>query len=122
MNINFETAKARRAIQKDGSIFTFAKRTLNAFGESDISTTAKVIAKGLFHIESVYVSVVSSTGTRSQRKPTPMIMFLHSDLQDKNTLGIDDEVEYNGKKYKVTGISNPGELNITLDVSLEVVQ
>lgn len=112
----FELNKATRAVKTLGVEYTFFRNKPNVFKESaGVIEVAKIL--GVFHQYANHVYATVQTSATVQTKPTPNIFTLYEGAQDI-TQG--DYVIINGKKYIVTGVINPNDWNICLDISLEV--
>lgn len=121
MKTSFEENKLKRLINTQGQFFVFKRYGENDFGEYDPDTPiAEIEVKGVYHETTSYVSVTESTATRSQTKPVPMVLTLWKSIEN-NPVKLDDKVEYNGKEYRVTGVTNIQERNYGADISLEVI-
>lgn len=115
----FQRNKVARNINLRGSEYTFKRYGINKFKEkSELIKTISI--KGLFHNTVSYVSIIQGEATRKQKKFTPTILMLYDDFE-MDPLNIDDEVEFMGQKYKVTGWVNIEEGNYAIDISLEVI-
>lgn len=113
----FEEYKIRKNIDVYGINFSFNRDILNDFKEptGEVKTTQ---VKGIYHTSSSHITVVGSEDSSIQTKDSPAILILYNPEID---IKQNDWVEYNGKKYIVTGVNNWYEWNIALDISLEVV-
>lgn len=116
----FQKAKLRRVLTVQGKLYTFKRYQLNQFKEKTTQATEVSTLKGLFHNVTSYISVQEGEATRKQRKFTPTIMTLYDDFILSPVL-MGDEVEFEGKRYTVTGTENVEEGNYAVDISLEVV-
>ena len=118
VNTKFEAYKLRRELKRSGKEYEFKRAKLNKFKEPTGESEFAVKLFGLYHELNSYV--VASTGdtTRTRTKKTPMILCLY---EDAATLKVDDFVEINSKKMKVTGIVNIQEWSVIADISLEVI-
>lgn len=116
----FQKAKLRRVLTVQGKLYTFKRYQLNQFKEKTTQATEFSTLKGLFHNVTSYISVQEGDATRKQRKFTPTIMALYDDFI-VTPIVMGDEVEFEGKKYIVTGVENVEEGNYAVDISLEVI-
>lgn len=121
MNIHFEREKVKRNILAHGCEFTFVRPVKNNFGEYTGETTSVVTLNGLFHQSRGYIS--QSTGMEDGKvirsKPQPMILVLFDEYSD--LIFTEDTVIYKGTKYRVTGKNNINNLDISYDISLEMI-
>ena len=118
INTKFEAYKLRRELKKVGVEYEFKRAGLNKFKEptNESEFAGKLI--GLYHEQNSYVSVTAGEATQTRTKKTPMILCLY---EDAKTLKLDDFIEMNSRKYKVTGVVNIQEWSIIADISLEVI-
>lgn len=117
MNIHFDIAKVKRAINTHGKQFTFKHYSKNNFGEPTGEYTS-ISVKGLFHQTRGYITKNVSDGTIYRSKPQPQILTLVSN--DATSLTIDDELTYNNSIYRVVGVDDVNQLGVALNISLEV--
>lgn len=124
MNINFEKAKLRRALNTHGKTYAFYRLTKNKFGEY-VDDTENVVAniKALFHKANSgsYITLTTNTESRFISEKNPMLLTSYDEF-NLNTIKIDDIVYINNKTYKVTGWFDVEEANYAVDISLEEVQ
>lgn len=120
MHPEFQKAKLRRVLAVQGRSYTFKRYLLNQFKEKTSQVTNTVTLKGIFHNVTSYISVQEGDATRKQRKFTPTIMTLYDDFI-LSPVFMGDEVEFEGKRYTVTGTENVEEGNYAVDISLEVI-
>lgn len=118
INTKFEAYKLRRELKKVGIVYEFKRAELNQFKEPTNESAIACRLTGLYHEQNSYVSVTAGDATQTRSKKSPMILCLY---EDAKTLKLDDFIEMNSKKYKVTGVVNVQEWGIIADVSLEVI-
>ena len=80
---------------------------------------------GLYHEVNAYIGIDMKDTTQVRTsmgkfKKQPRILCLWESF-DKSGIQIGDYTIINGKKFKVTGVTNIQEWNIIADISLEVV-
>lgn len=122
MHAQFSKQKIRRLVKTQGVQFNFVRREKNDYGEIDDTSMPQILTlQGVYHEQSSYVSVTSSDATRTQTKKTPMILTVYDDFEASPVM-LDDEMEFNGKQFRVTGVVNVNEENFAIDISLEVIQ
>lgn len=114
---SFEQNKAVRLINTQGAKFTFFRSTIDEFKEPTEEEKVAEI-KGVFHRLSSHISVIGMNASTVQSKRTPYILALYPEAKE---LQQGDIVYINGRKHKVTGATNIGEMNTILDISLEEV-
>ena len=118
MNTKFEAWKVRREILKSGVDFDFKRQGKNKYKEPEGDLVDAVKIKGLYHEENSYIEEQSDGVNTIRTKKVPKILVVYDDTSTQ--LKRKDEVEYNGKLYQVTGITDIQNWNVILDVSLEV--
>lgn len=118
MNINFEIQKLKRIIAKQGTTFTFVRYDKDLYGKKLDTILELNDIKGVFHVGVSHISVIASDASKVQSKSIPYVLCLYSEKSNKVQQG--DVLEFNGKKYKVTGKTNILEKNYAFDISLEV--
>ena len=112
-----ERHKIEILIIRFGEHFYFYRNELDEFNEPKEKTT-QIKIKGVFHETHSYVSNNVEDSTVYRIKPIPQILT----LSDENAnIKIGDYVEYNKKKYVVTGTNDYNNLGIATDISLEVI-
>lgn len=120
MKPSFEENKVRRLINTQGKEFVFERMAFNDFKERIPTEFTTHTIKGIYHQESSYVTITEKTGSRSLKKVVPLILTLWETLEADPIL-LDDEVSFNGIRYRVNGITNVQEGNFAGDISLEVI-
>lgn len=120
INTKFETYKLKRELNRSGIEYEFKRAEENKFGEN--VGELKVIGKltGLYHEQNGAIKITTGDTTKTRNKKIPMILCLYEDAA-RLALQIDDIVEINSKKFKVTGVLNIQEWNLISDISLEVI-
>lgn len=118
MNVNFEVQKIKRLILRQGKSFTFIRHDFDLYGKELDTILESNIVNGVFHIKVSYVSIVASDASKVQSKSIPYVLCLYSEKSNRVQQG--DVLEFNNKKYRVTGKTNILELNYAFDISLEV--
>lgn len=116
----FQKSKLRRVLTVQGKSYTFKRYQINQFKEKTSQATEVATLKGLFHNVTSYISIQEGESTRKQKKFTPTIMTLYDDFIISPVL-MGDEVEFESRRYVVTGTDNIEEGNYAVDISLEVV-
>lgn len=116
----FEKAKVKVALNRNGEVFTFRRMKENEFGEKskEFDENVNITLKGIYHEQAGYVQKVVSDETITRSKKQPMILCLLEDtkeLKSKDILVIRD-IEY--ELVKITDVQN---LGVIADISLEVV-
>lgn len=122
VNTKFEAYKIRRELKRSGIEFEFKRYKKNAFNEPVKNEEPEIVGKlkGLFHTQTSNIQISTGDTTQTRTKSVPMILCLHEDVSSLS-LCVDDIMEFNKTRYKVTGVINIQEWNIISDISLEVV-
>ena len=117
INTRFELYKFRRENKRVGIDLIVYRNKLNEYGESSegILEVVKSI-KGIYHETSNYIKQNTSEGSITRVKKSPMLLVELEHCQD---IQINDMVNFNGKQYHITGITNIQGWNILGDISLE---
>lgn len=118
MNLKFERNKLEKEIQRTKTTYEFYRPKYNDYGEP--IEDGKVLAttlRAIYHEKNEYIKVTIADAAQYRTKKVPMLLCLYEECEVK----IDDEVEINGVKHRVTGIVNIQEWNIIADISLEVI-
>lgn len=118
ISTKFEAYKVRRELKKAGIKLLFKRLKKNDFKEPTDEIEASMSLTGLYHEQNNYISVKTGDTTQTRPKKTPMVLCLY---EEAKSLKVEDVVEINSKKFKVTGIANIQEWNIIADISLEVI-
>lgn len=116
--LSFQLNKVRRLIKTQGQDFSFTRQELNEFREPN-GQTISVDLRGVYHETTSYLSKSSTDATTLRQKPSPMILCLWEDAQK---IEQSDELDFNGKHYRIGEVKNISEANIVADISLEEVQ
>ena len=121
INTRFEAYKIKRELKRSGIDYKFKRAKTNEFGEplSDEPDEIGQI-KGLYHEQNSTISISTGDTTQFRNKKVPAILCLYEDIASL-VLQVGDIVEFNSKKYKVTGVLNIQEWNLISDISLEVI-
>lgn len=117
INTKFEAYKVRRELKKVGKRYIFKRAKKNAFKEPTDNSESIVELTGLYHEQNGNISMTTGETTQTRTKKIPTILCLYEDVK---LLKVEDIVEINSKKLKITGIVNIQEWNIIADISLEV--
>ena len=120
VNTKFEAYKINRELKRSGIEYEFKRRKKNDFGEPVGEPEIVGSLRGIYHEQNSSVSVVTGETTQTRTKKIPTILCLYEDAASL-VLQVGDTVSFNGKSYKVTGVTNIQEWNIIADISLEVV-
>ena len=120
VNTKFEAYKINRELKRSGIEYEFKRCKKNDFGEPVGEPEIVGSLRGIYHEQNSSVSVVTGETTQTRTKKIPTILCLYEDAASL-VLQVGDMVLFNGKSYKVTGVTNIQEWNIIADISLEVV-
>lgn len=112
----FELNKISRLIRVQGVEYNFQRRKLNEFNEPTEEAVSVAIVKGVFHQTTKYISIDVADAASVQSKQVPFILALYNDAKD---LKQGDFTIINGIKYSVNGLTDIGNWNIAIDISLE---
>jgi hypothetical protein len=113
----FELNKLKRLVRTNGEIYNFEREILDKFKEPTGAVSVTVI-HGVFHQTTEHILVTGTDAASVQDKTSPFILALYDEAKD---IKQGDKVTINDKVYNVSGVTNPGEFNLALDISLEVV-
>ena len=119
MNLKLQQGVLRRQIKQNGKEYVFYRYGKNKFGEIDKEVKEEININGIFHESNGYVSVTTEDGAQYRSKKSPMIIAA---FEDASKILIGDFLEYNGKVYEVTEITDINDFGIAGDISLEVKQ
>lgn len=115
-NLQFQVAKLRRLIQIAGTTLSFQRDNLNSLKEPDGTSTVVCTAKGVWHTTNEYITITSGDAASVQSKNNPRFLV---QFKDAEKISQGDYTMLNGKKYKVSGITNVGDICLASDISLE---
>ena len=115
MSKKFESAKLKRAINTNGTEYTFKRDGMNFFNEPE---NGKVIAtlKGMYHETTDRINIVASDAAQVQTKKKPSILAHFDKAKD---IAQGDYVEIKGKRYTVNGVDDFNLWGVIADISLE---
>lgn len=116
--LSFQLNKVRRLINTQGRVFTFVRQRTNEFGEPN-GQTESIDILGVYHETTSFLSKSATESTTIRQKSSPMILCLWEDAKE---ILHTDELQFNGKSYKLGEVKNLSESNIVADISLEEVQ
>ena len=115
--VDIQRAKLKRIIDSQGKSYKVYRDGLNKLKEPDGSRVNVATIFGLWHESQGYVTVTKDESAKVRSKPYPQILILYDgDLDIRQ----DDYVLVGDVKYTVTGVHDPTNLGIALDISLEV--
>ena len=141
INNRFVLYQVKREIKRNPTKMKFYRRELNEFGEPNDEPTFLCEYTGLYHehnphmLDSYKILTGQVLGTYTGDK-YPQIMVPYEDFWVKQTIidpvtgeekemtiGVQkgDEVNWNGRLLRVTGVSNVQEWNLLYDISFEEV-
>lgn len=110
--------RVKRQIQWNGMEYEFTKMGEDAFHQP-IETENKIKVTGIYHEENSYVSKTGAESSVTVTKPSPRILCLWVDAAK---ISSGDILFINGKKHKVTGVTDIQNYRVAGDISLELVQ
>lgn len=119
---DFLVRKLERLISRKGLPYTFKREPLDERNEpvDGAELVPVVTLSGVFHQgDAGYITLITGDGATVQSKHTQSIMAKKADLGGVRQ---NDIVEVNSKTFKVTGVTDIGELNIVADISIEEVK
>lgn len=131
INNRFVLYQVKREIKRNPTKMKFYRRELNEFGEPNDEPTFLCEYTGLYHehnphmLDSYKILTGQTLGTYTGDK-YPQIMVPYEDFWIKDgdkVIGVQkgDEVIWNGRLLRVTGVSNVQEWNLLYDISFEEV-
>ena len=131
INNRFVLYQVKREIKRNPTKMKFYRRELNEFGEPNDEPTFLCEYTGLYHehnphmLDSYKILTGQTLGTYTGDK-YPQIMVPYEDFWIKdgdNVISVQkgDEVNWNGRLLRVTGVSNVQEWNMLYDISFEEV-
>ncbi len=107
----------RRAIERMGCSVTITRARKNEFKEPVEESESVLNEKGLFHTSAGFLEISYTTSGQTFTRKHPKVLMLYSNTVEKHDIVQIDTVG----KFEVTGIENPGGLNLCIDLSLEEV-
>lgn len=110
--------KIQRQLQLNGQDLTFVRYGVDEYKQISDEVKESINIRGLFHTTNSYIKNADTEGARLVSKPQPMILALY---EDGNKIQKDDEVEMQGRKYKVTASNDINNFGVAIDISLELV-
>lgn len=141
INNRFVLYQVKREIKRNGTTMEFLRRELNEFGEPSEPPVPYCKLKGLYHehnphmLDSYKILTGQTLGVYTGDK-FPQLMVPYEDfwIEEKvideqtgeetivkKNVEKGDEVNWNGRLLRVTGISNVQEWNLLYDISFEEV-
>lgn len=132
VNKNFVLYQVKREIKRNGTEMEFYRRKKNEYGEpSEPILLCKY--KGFYHEHAAhmldtYRVLTTDTPNRYRTEKSPQLIVPYEDFYFKNEdtgeiIGVEmgDEVNFNGRTLRVTGVLNIQEWNLLMDISFEEV-
>ena len=113
----FEKSKISRLIKAQGLSYTFNRDELNEFKEPTGAVSAMTV-HGVFHQQAQHITVISADAASVQQKQSPFVLALYDEARNIHQ---GDYVFINGVRYNVNGLTDIGNWNIAIDISLEAV-
>lgn len=141
INNKFCLYQVQREIKRNGTTMEFYRRELNEFGEPSDEPVLYCTLKGLYHehnphmLDSYKILTGQTLGSYTGDK-FPQLMVPYKDFWIEETIVDEetgeeivikknvqkgDEVNFNGRILRVTGVSNVQEWNLLYDISFEEV-
>lgn len=141
INNKFVLYQVKREIKRNGTKIDFYRRELNKFGEPNKEPTFYCSLTGLYHehnphmLDSYKILTGQTLGAYTGDK-YPQLMVPYEDFWIEETVVDEetgeekiikkniqkgDEVNFNGRMLRVTGVSNVQEWNLLYDISFEEV-
>lgn len=108
----------RRAIALNGKPYAIQREQLDDYGDTTDAMDTLFSGRGLYHESSGFLDVSLSDSGHVETRKTPMLLILYGDAPEGKMPEIDDRAEIDGKPYRITGVRNPGGLDLVLDLSL----
>lgn len=116
----FEQAKLERLLSTHGIEYKFEKLARSKFGGIAVprSVSETVTLVGVYHEQSQTMQIAVTNEVRYRTEKQPCILARYADA---SKLSVDDELIFDGVKYKVVGVRNIANIGVYGDISLEVV-
>lgn len=114
--LSFELHKVEREIKMHGDTFEIHRDILDDYGEVTGNSEKVCETRGLFHISKGFVSRSTTDGTTTHAAGSPMLLCT---LEETKQIKSGDWFEVNGVRYNITDLTNVGEQNIVVNMSLE---
>lgn len=141
INNRFVLYQVKREIKRNGREMSFLRSKINEYGEPTDEKEIVCTYKGLFHehnphmLDSYKIMTGQTLGWYTGEK-YPQLMVTYEDFWFdkkitneegeteivKDSVQVGDEVIWNGRLIRVTGISNVEEWNLLYDISFEEVE
>ena len=114
----FEENKLRKALSTYGSVYTFYRENVDAFGEPDGTNSVAATLVGIYHDAfGGYVSETVGETSRTLKKYQPMILSL---LEDSSGLDNFCFLTLSGRRYFVKFVKDINDMGYAGDITLEV--
>lgn len=109
--------KVERALQRDGSKFSFMIPQFDEYNQP-VEEGETVEITGVYHELNSFISLTTGDAASVQRKKSPMILTLFT--EDVRKLAKDSKVSINNVEYKITGVLDVQNYGLVADISLEM--
>jgi hypothetical protein len=114
MGLPHQLYSLKRAIERQGQNAEIRRERLNDFNEPAGEPETVCVIRGLLHTTSLYLALSHLEAGQVRAKNQPQFLILHrEDIREKDLLYLEE------KPYTITGIDDPGNLHLCLDLSLE---
>ena len=132
INNRFVLYQIKREIKRNGTEMEFYRLKKNDFGEPD-EPELFCTYKGLYHEHAAHMLdtfryLTTDVFGRYRTKKAPQLIVPYEDFYFKDSetgeyvgVNIGDEVNFNGRTLRVTGVLNVQEWNLLMDISFEEV-
>lgn len=133
VNNRFVLYQIKREIKRNGTKMEFYRRKKNEYGEPG-EPELLCVYKGFYHEHAAhmldtYRVLTTDTPNRYRIEKSPQLIVPYEDFYFKESeesedyIGVEigDEVNFNGRLLRVTGVLNVQEWNLLMDISFEEV-
>lgn len=116
--ILMERAKLKKVLLLSGKDYTFSIQEKNDFNEPTAALGSKTILRCILHQTRIQVTKQATDAATTQMKILPMLLCGYEQFT-ATPVGIGHRVTINGIEYMVTGATNIGGADLSIDISLE---
>ena len=121
----FQRSKVKRYLVVHGELFTFYRYGVNVYNEPTGERAVCAELVGMFYTQNNQkgfwlLEESDESRVRYKRYLTSFIIVDHY-LFELSPVQLDDEVDVNGKLYRVTGTTNVQEANFAVNISLDAI-
>ena len=119
---SFYVNKIRKAIERQGSTYTFVKPVLGDYDDNTGNIETVAVIQGFFHEVRIRTKLVYTEGGIARSKPEPSIMCVYEDVEPyMESLIVNSLVTIGLNQYKVLAVLDISKRKAAAEIILELI-